>query len=124
MGADGKLHWRDGEVWVRKGSAEKVRLEREAKERVSEREAYLKVTAGFAQCQCGAWNAPTSDRPCTQCGGYVKRKEFYVGKPDMPSSSEGGGWGGPKEGHDKDERFLCRGESRELPEWLYKGWTE
>merc|ERR1712060_669632 len=37
----------------------------------------------------------------------------------MGESWRGGGWGGPKEGHDKDTRFLMRGESRELPQHLY-----
>merc|ERR1711920_820769 len=33
------------------------------------------------------------------------------------------GWGGPKEGHDKDERFLNRGELRALPEHMYQSFN-
>merc|ERR1712146_261486 len=51
-------------------------------------------------------------------------RDFYLGKPDLPPSWQGGGWGGPKEGHDKDERFMLRGEARELPDYLYKSWEE
>ena len=34
----------------------------------------------------------------------------YVGKPDMRPSWDGGGWGGPRDGHDKDQRYMLRGE--------------
>ena len=48
--------------------------------------------------------------------------EFYLGKPDMRPSWDGGGWGGPKDGHDMDQRFMLRGEARELPDYIYAQW--
>merc|ERR1712151_1232250 len=54
----------------------------------------------------------------------MAQRNVYIGKPSMLSSMEGGGWGGPKEGHDKDERFMLRGEARNLPEFLYQEWSE
>lgn len=128
LDADGSLHWCFGVTWVRNESEvpksrqpdhlrlELLRLEREAKERALEKE-------GFLQCQCGAWNPRTLDGRCLKCGKDQKREEdAYVGKPHLPPSWDGGGWGGPKEGHDKDERFMLRGEARELPDYLYQDW--
>merc|ERR1711877_31107 len=100
--ADGMLHWSDGAVWIRltekldfshpdwnylEGHPERERLEREALERVHDSEREK-----------------------------AEKVSFYVGKPHLPASTSGGGWGGPKEGHDKDERFMLRGEARELPD--------
>jgi len=132
--ADGSLHWCFGAVWVRSESEvpkgrqpdlqrkpdhlrlDLLRLEREAKERAMEKE-------GFLQCQCGAWNPRTPDGCCLECGKDQKREEdAYIGKPHLPPSWSGGGWGGPKEGHDKDDRFMLRGEARELPDDIYKDW--
>lgn len=48
----------------------------------------------------------------------------YIGKPDLPPSWGGGGWGGPKDGHDKDTRYMLRGEARELPDHFYKSWQQ
>merc|ERR1719491_1431120 len=53
-----------------------------------------------------------------------EEKTEYIGKRDLPPSWDGGGWGGPKEGHDKDTRFMLRGEARDLPDYLYKSWEE
>ena len=39
----------------------------------------------------------------------IAEANVYVGKPDMPPSWSGGGWGGPKDGHDKDTRYMLRG---------------
>merc|ERR1711920_677672 len=104
---------------------EDLRFERERQERATEREAYLRALAGLAQCACGKWYTPKPGGvKCTECGKTVRNSDVYIGKPDMPSSSEGGGWGGPKEGHDKDERFMVRGEARDLPDWLYKSWAD
>jgi len=137
--ADGGLHWCFGVVWVRNESEvpkrrqpdsshlhgkpdhlkhDLLRLQREARERAMEKE-------GFLQCVCGAWNPRTPDGCCLKCGRDQKREEdAYIGKPCLPPSWSGGGWGGPKEGHDKDERFMLRGEARELPDYLYKDWAE
>merc|ERR1712232_337090 len=57
-------------------------------------------------------------------GEIEGEKNFYCGKPDMLPSWNGGGWGGPKEGNDTDERFMLRGEARELPDYLYKSWKD
>merc|ERR1711956_194328 len=135
--ADGNIHWSDGGVWVRNESdvpknkqpessnlqgnpdrlrLELLRLEREAKERAMEK-------AGILQCSCGAWNKRTHDGRCSECGKDQKREEDqYIGKPFLPPSWSGGGWGGPKEGHDKDDRYMLRGEARELPDEIYKSW--
>merc|ERR1712106_754101 len=101
--ADGMLHWSDGDVWHRccgvvyslQGHPDRARLEREALERVKEKDAMI-----------------------------FEEKTEYIGKRDLPPSWDGGGWGGPKEGHDKDTRFMLRGEARDLPDYLYKSWEE
>ena len=41
--------------------------------------------------------------------GFLKSSQ--VGKPDLPPSWSGGGWGGPRDGHDKDMRYMLRGEA-------------
>merc|ERR1712039_352483 len=56
--------------------------------------------------------------------GKEAEANVYIGKPDLPPSFMGGGWGGPKEGNDTDDRFMLRGEARQLPENLYKKWQE
>lgn len=134
--ADGKLHWSDGDVWVRNQAAREqvpkikqpenhsnlqkhpdiLRQEREAKERAHETAMWK---AGMEQCLCGAWNKPTNDGRCSKCG-----KDYFLGKPHMLPSSEGGGWGGPKEGNDLDPTFMLRGEARQLPEHLYQSWSD
>eukprot|EP00928_Gymnodinium_smaydae_P051090 TRINITY_DN3461_c0_g1_i1.p1 TRINITY_DN3461_c0_g1~~TRINITY_DN3461_c0_g1_i1.p1 ORF type:complete len:295 (-),score=63.21 TRINITY_DN3461_c0_g1_i1:204-1088(-) len=142
--ANGIIHWSDGGVWVRNESLDEskvrealsklpkdshfhgkpeelrlelLRLQRDAKERILDR-------ANILQCQCGAWNGRTRDGRCTECGKDQKREEdVYIGKPHMTPSWSGGGWGGPKEGHDKDERFMERGDARLLPEDLYESWA-
>jgi len=137
LDADGNLRWCFGFVWVRNESEvpksrrpdnsslqgepdhlrlDLLRLEREAQERALEKE-------GFLKCQCGAWNPRTHDGRCLKCGKDQKREEdVYIGKPHLSPSWDGGGWGGPKEGHDKDDSFMLRGEARELPDHLYKDW--
>lgn len=52
----------------------------------------------------------------------VSEANVYLGKPDMRPSWDGGGWGGPKDGHDMDQRFMLRGEARELPDYIYEKW--
>merc|ERR1711920_594425 len=70
-------------------------------------------------------NKTTPDGRCLECGAFDPLiREEYIGKPHLPASCEGGGWGGPKEGHDKDDRFMLRGEARQLPEHLYKSWAD
>merc|ERR1712187_336670 len=70
-------------------------------------------------------NGPTPDGRCSECGKDQKREEnVYVGKAHLPPSWAGGGWGGPKEGHDKDERYMLRGEARQLPEDIYQPWKD
>ena len=32
-------------------------------------------------------------------------------KPDLRPSWDGGGWAGPRDGHDKDQRYMLRGEA-------------
>lgn len=113
--ADGMLHWSDGDVWRRahtdvpkskhsewigclfslEGNPERRRLEREALERVREKEKEKEEEA-----------------------------KVYIGRPDLPPSWGGGGWGGPKEGHDKDGNYMLRGEARELPQHVYKSWQD
>merc|ERR1711870_85760 len=106
--ADGKLHWSDGDVWSRilpvgasqwifslKDNPEIARYEREMIERHREEEKEKEAEANV-----------------------------YIGKPDLPPSFMGGGWGGPKEGNDTDDRFMLRGEARQLPENLYKRWED
>lgn len=101
--ADGHLHWSDGDVWRRcqgvvyslLNHPERRRLEREAVERVKEKEKW-----------------------------EIDEARVYIGKRDLPASCDGGGWGGPKEGNDTDIRFMLRGEARELPDYLYKSWEE
>lgn len=137
--ADGDLlFWNDGGVWLRDidvskielpeksnfpGSPEELRLElarleREARERALER-------MGILQHKCGAWNRRTPDGKCSECRKDQGRDEdVYVGKPHLPPSWNGGGWGGPKEGHDKDECFMLRYETRDLPNELWKAWNE
>merc|ERR1712228_357541 len=56
-------------------------------------------------------------------GDQKRAEDVYIGKPHLPPSWSGGGWGGPKEGHDKDERFMARGDARQLPDDLYKSWA-
>lgn len=106
--ADGKLYWSDDDVWDRlvpasasawlfdqKDHPEYRRLEREMVERVQ---------------------MDAKER--------IAKANVYIGKPKMLSSMEGGGWGGPKEGNDMDERFMLRGEARNLPESAYQEWAE
>merc|ERR1712039_866461 len=105
---DGKLHWSDGDVWSRilpvgasqwifslKDNPERARYEREMIERIREEEKEKEEEA-----------------------------KVYIGRPDLPPSFMGGGWGGPKERNDTDDRFMLRGEARQLPENLYKKWQE
>ena len=124
LGADGRLHWSDGDVWSRSEvdtvdarnsrqkqeiqeawdhlegipRAERERFKREALERQKEKEK-LKDTKAF-------------------------RAAAYIGKPDLLPSSAGGGWRGPKDGGDTDSRYMSRGDARELPEDLYKSWKD
>eukprot|EP00931_Biecheleriopsis_adriatica_P090641 TRINITY_DN6459_c1_g1_i1.p1 TRINITY_DN6459_c1_g1~~TRINITY_DN6459_c1_g1_i1.p1 ORF type:complete len:281 (+),score=77.83 TRINITY_DN6459_c1_g1_i1:21-863(+) len=113
---DGKLHWSDGDVWSRLEAdapesklpefrelqenpdipeKEKKRLVREAMERIREKEQEERELANV-----------------------------YVGKPHLPAACDGGGWGGPKEGYDMDQRYMLRGEYRELPDHIYKSWKD
>lgn len=52
---------------------------------------------------------------CLSCRQQEKERAaeaaVYVGKPDLPPSWDGGGWAGPRDGHDKDQRYMLRGEA-------------